>query len=207
MLYTVKYFSLEGSVVSLFDLLFIVIFLATVVTLLSVASFAVRGQGARALAILRRLCFCAGAYLGVVVLTSVFWPRTVLQVGEQRCFDDWCMAVAGASRQSTGAGTSYLVTFRLSSTARRVSQRENNIAVYLTDSRNRRYGPVPKQSDVPFNVQLGPQESVTATRVFEVPNDAREPGLVIAHEGGFPIGRFIIGYETWFHKPAIVRLP
>jgi hypothetical protein len=30
--------------------------------------------------------------------------------------------------------------------------------------------------------------------------------VVIAHEGGFPIGWFIIGYDTWFRKPPIVRL-
>jgi len=79
--------------------------------------------------------------------------------------------------------------------------------VYLTDHRSRRYDPIPDTSDVPLNVLLGPQESVAATRVFNVPADAREIGLVLAHEGGFPIGWFIIGYETWFRKPTIVRLP
>ena len=57
-----------------------------------------------------------------------------------------------------------------------------------------------------MSVQLGPQESVTAKRSFKVSADARELGLVIDHEGGFPIGWFILGYETWFHKPTIVRL-
>ena len=57
-----------------------------------------------------------------------------------------------------------------------------------------------------MNVQLGPQESVAVTRTFEVPTNAQELGLVIDHEGGFPIGWFIVGYETWFHKPTIVRL-
>jgi hypothetical protein len=197
----------EERAVTLFDLLFIVVFLATVATLLSAAIVAVRGQGARALALLRRYCICAGAYLGIVVLTSVFWPRTVLQVGDPRCFDDWCIAVENASRQPAGGRVSYLVTLRLSSRARRVSQRENDVVVYLADTRGRRYGPAPDKSVVPFNILLGPQESITATRVFEVPADAPEPGLVIAHEGGFPIGWFIVGYETWFHKPAIVRLP
>jgi len=193
--------------VNIFDLLFIVTFLATVATLLSAAVLAIRGQAARALVLLRRYAICAGAYLVVVVLTSAFWPRSVLQFGARRCFDDWCIAVEKAGRQPADGHVAYVVTFRLSSTARRVSQRENSLAVYVTDNRGRRYGPVPNKSDVPFNVQLGPQESVTATRVFDVPADAHEPGLVITHEGGFPIGWFIVGYETWFHKPAIVRLP
>jgi hypothetical protein len=190
-----------------FDLLLIAVFLATVVTLLSAAVFALRGRGSSAIVLLRRWCICVGVYFSIVVLASVFWPRRVLQVGDQRCFDDWCIAVENTSRQSARGGLHYLITLRLSSTARRVTQRENEVVVYLTDDRGRRYDPVPDRSAVPLNVQLGPQESVTATRSFELPADAREPGLVIAHEGGFPIGWFIIGYETWFHKPTIVRLP
>jgi hypothetical protein len=193
--------------VSLFDLLFIVLFLAAVVTLLIAASFAIRGRGARAIALLRRLCICAGVYFGIIAVTSIFLPRTVLHVGDPRCFDDWCIAVDNASRQLAGDHAAYTVTLRLFSTARRVSQREKDVAVYLVDDRGRRYDPAPSQSDVPFSVQLGPQESVKSTRVFDVPADAHSPGVVIAHEGGFPIGWFIIGYETWFRKPAIVRLP
>ena len=191
---------------SVFDLMFILIFLATMVTLLTAAFLAMSGQGSRALAILRGLCICGGAYLGVVAITSIFWPRSVLQVGEPRCFDDWCIAVENATRQAAGGSVSYTVTLRLSSRARRASQRENGVAVYMTDDRGRRYDPAPRQPDVPLNVQLGPQESITATRIFEVPADAHGPGLVITHEGGFPIGWFVIGYETWFRKPAIVRL-
>jgi hypothetical protein len=175
---------------SLFDLLFIAVFLGTVVTLLSAAFLTIRGRGSRALALLVRCLICVGVYLGIVVLASVFWPQTVLQVGERRCFDDWCLAVENASRQE----------------ARGVTQRENAVVVYLADERGRRYDPIPDPSAVPLNIQLGPQESVAATRSFELPPDAREPGLVIAHEGGFPIGWFIIGDETWFHKPTIVRL-
>ena len=192
---------------SICDLLFIVLFLATVMALLTAASFAIRGQGARAVALLRRLGICVGAYLGIIVVTSLFWPRTVLQVGDRRCFDDWCIAVENAIRQPAGDHVDYLVAIRLSSTARRVSQRENDVAVYMTDDSGRRYDPAPNKSDVSLNVRLGPQESVAATRSFEVSADTREPGVVIAHEGGFPIGWFIIGYETWFHKPTIVRLP
>jgi hypothetical protein len=80
------------------------------------------------------------------------------------------------------------------------------VVVYLADQSGRRYDPAPDPSAVAMNVQLAPQESVAAIRSFAVPADARELGLVIDHEGGFPIGWFIAGYETWFHKPTIVRL-
>jgi hypothetical protein len=193
--------------VNLFDLVFILAFLAAAATLLSAAFRAIRGHRAGAVALLRRLCICAAAYLGIVVIASVFWPRTVLQMGEPRCFDDWCITVESATRQPAAGGhIAYLVTLRLFSSARRVTQRENNVIVFLADDRGRRFDPIPKQSDVSFNVQLGPQESVNATRAFELPGDAHSPGLVVTHAGGFPIGWFIVGYETWFHKPAIVAL-
>jgi hypothetical protein len=193
--------------VSIFDLLFIAAVLATVATLIGVAFIAIRGQGARALALLRRWLICAAAYFAVVVLASVFRPRTVLNLGGRRCFDDWCIAVENVNRQPTGGDVRYLVTLRLSSTARGVSQRENGVVVYLADDRGRRYDPTPNESAEPMNVLLGPQESTTVTRIFEVPADARRLGLAIGHEGGFPIGWFIIGYETWFHKPTLVWFP
>jgi hypothetical protein len=49
-------------------------------------------------------------------------------------------------------------------------------------------------------------ESAAATRTFEVPANTGRLAAVIDHEGGFPIGWFIIGYETWFRKPTIVWL-
>jgi len=191
---------------SLFDLLFIAVFLASVGSLLSAALLAVRGDGAEAVALLRRWCICAGIYLSVVVLASVFWPRKVLQLGDPRCFDDWCIAVESVSHQPAQVGDTWRVTLRLSSRARRVLQRENNVVVYLSDRRGRRYDPIPDKSAGPMNVQLAPRESVLVMRDFAVPADAAELGLVIDHEGGFPIGWFIIGDEAWFHKPTIVPL-
>jgi hypothetical protein len=193
--------------VSVFDLLFLTLFLATVAGLWTVAWSAVRGRGARAIRILRGYATGAGVYLAIVVLGSVFWPRRVLNMGDPRCFDDWCIAAESVSRKPARADISYIVTLRVSSRARRVSQREDGVVVYLTDDRGRRYDPIPDGSAVPLNVLLRPQESIAAARIFEVPAEAHEVGLVIAHEGGFPIGWFIIGEETWFHKPTMVRLP
>ncbi len=184
---------------SIFDLLFILLFLTSVVTLLIAASLALRGRGSRALAVLRNYAICAAAYMAVVIVSSAFWPRTILQIGERRCFDDWCIAVESAT-------PSYLVTLRISSTARGISQSEKNVVVYLTDPSGHRYDPVPDDAAVPIAVRLGPGDSVAATRRFNVPAGIRVAGLIIDHEGGFPIGCFIIGDETWFHKPTLVRL-
>jgi hypothetical protein len=95
---------------------------------------------------------------------------------------------------------------RLASRARRISQRELNLAIYLTDRDNRRYEATPQPSDVRFSTLLGPGESVELTRLFVVPAPARDLSLVITHEGGFPIGWLIIDYDTWFRKRPLVLL-
>ncbi len=56
------------------------------------------------------------------------------------------------------------------------------------------------------NTLLRPGESALAKRRFQLPPDARGGGLIYTHEGGFPIGWFIIGENHWFHGPDIVRL-
>ncbi len=192
---------------SLLDLLFVLVFFVSLVAGLALTVFAIRRQYARALRLLRTYGIGLALYFGIVILVSVFLPRHVLRVGEAQCFDDWCIAVDKVDRASAGAKIRYKIALALSSRARRVSQRENNIVVYLSDRDGRRYDPIPEQSAVASTVLLQPAESVTATRVFEVPVAARDIGLVMTHEGGFPIGWLIIGYETWFRKPTIVPLP
>jgi hypothetical protein len=149
---------------TIFDLLFIALFLASVVTLLGAAALVFGGRGAWALRIFRAWAIGAAIYLGFVALTSVFWPRRVLTVGEPLCFDDWCIAVDSFTR-TPGQGTiTYVVPLQLSSRARRVAQRENGVVVYLSDARGRRYNPVPAGTAVPFDVRLQPEESVATAR-------------------------------------------
>jgi hypothetical protein len=189
-----------------FDLLFIALFLTAASTLMTAAWFALSRQFGRARQILLRLLAGAAVYMAAVIAVSLILPRRVVSVGELQCFDDWCVSIAGFRREPEGASVAYRVDLRLSSRARRVSQRENNLAVYLTDPRGRRYDPVADSSYTPFNVLLRPQESVVVSRSFLVPSEATEVGVVIAHEGGFPIGWFIVGYDTWFRKPPMARL-
>ena len=192
---------------TLFDLLFIAVFLASVVTLLTSAVQFLRGHVASAWRILRVWLICAAAYMGIVVVTSLIKPRRVMNIGELQCADDWCIGVESGSRKQTGPKATYAVTLRLSSRALRVTQREQGVVVYLIDNKGRRYDPLPDPSAVPISVLLHPQESVLAKRVFETPGDTNVTGLVIAREGGFPIGWLIIGDEAWFRKPTLVRFP
>lgn len=189
------------------DLLFIVLFLVAVATLLVAAWFAARKQFGRARRVLSKLLVGSAVYMLVLIAVSLFLPRRIVKLGDSQCFDDWCVSVAGFNKTKEGNRVEYRVDLRLSSRARRISQRENHLAVYLTDDRGRRFDPVTDNLNVPFNVLLQPQESIVVSRSFLVPVDAAEVGAVVTHEGGFPIGWFIVGYDTWFRKPPLVRLP
>jgi hypothetical protein len=191
---------------SLFDLLFILLFLIAVSALMAAAWFAISRQFRRSRNILFRLLVGAVAYMAVVIAVSLILPRRVVKLGRPQCFDDWCILIAGFTRAPQGAYVAYSVDLRLSSRARRAPQRENNLAVYLTDDRGRRHDPVADKSAAAFNVLLEPHESLVVSRKFLVPVDAADVGAVITHEGGFPIGWFIIGYDTWFRKPPITAL-
>jgi len=191
---------------TIFDLLFIILFLLSVATLVTAAIMGLRGRGRRAVMILRRLALCAGVYFAIVFLVALVTPQKVVHVGVPQCFDDWCITVVDATRMPGSSSASWTVTLRLSSRARRVAQRENGAAVYLTDADHRRFDPVPGDATVPLDTRLQPGESVDATRRFELPLDARDVGLVFTHEGGFPIGSLIIGENHVFHGAAIVRL-
>jgi len=190
----------------IFDLLFILLFLLTVGTLLTAGWLALRRQGPRARKILFRWLVAAGVYITIVIAVSLALPRRVLQVGSQQCFDDWCVAIAGFQRTPQGAQVTYRVDLRLSSRARRKPQRETNLVVYLSDAQDQKFAPTAEGSAGAFDVMLEPQQSVIVSRSFSVPANANGLGFVITHEGGFPIGWFIIGYDTWFRKPPILPL-
>ena len=129
-----------------------------------------------------------------------------MKSGDRQCFDDVCVSADGFTRVTQGTCVKYELRIRLSSRARGAAQRENNLVMYLTDGQKRRYDPVAGSSYTPFNIRLQPQESVLAVREFLVPCDTNDVGVVITHEGGFPIGWFIIAYDAWFRKPPILPL-
>jgi hypothetical protein len=191
---------------SVFDLLFLASCFIALITLIVAARFVLRREFERAGGTLRNLAVSVGAYFAVVIIVSLISPRRVFKPGASQCFDDWCIGVDGFRRAPGARGVAYSVDLRLSSRARRVAQREKNVSVYLTDDHRSRYDSIATSSGSPFDVLLQPEESVIVNRSFLVPAQAKSVGLVIAHEGGFPIGWFIIGYDTWFRQPAVVPL-
>jgi hypothetical protein len=191
---------------NIFEPLFLLLVLVTVLTLITTAVLAVRGQFAHAGRILRRLGLGAGVYFAIVIVVSIFNPQRVYRVGDTQCFDDWCISVVGAGWTRAAAAGRYEVTLRLSNRARRVPMGEKGTVVYLVDAQGRRYDPLPDGTEVPLSVMLQPGESIAATRLFDVPRGTANLALIYTHEGGFPIGWFIVSEGGWFQKPAIVRL-
>jgi hypothetical protein len=189
-----------------FEPLFLLLVLVTVLTLITTAVLAMCGKFARAGRILRRLGIGAGVYFAIVIAVSIFNPQRVYRVGDMQCFDDWCLSVVGAGWTRAPAAGHYEVTLRLSNRARREPMGEKGTVVYLVDAHGRRYNPLPDGADVPLSVMLQPGESINAKRLFDVPRDTANLALIFTHEGGFPIGWFIVSEGGWFQKPAIVRL-
>ena len=191
----------------IFELLFILILLSSVIALVTAAILAVRGRSRNALRVLRVLAASLAVYFAICCLSTVLTPRRVLTIGEPQCFDDWCIELSGATKTAAGSIVTYQTSIRIFSRARRVAQRENGAVLYLEDDRGVRYAALPNPSDIPTNVLLQAGDSVTITRSFELPTTAHVAGFVFTHSG-FPIGWFVIGEgQSLFHKEAITRLP
>ena len=193
---------------TIFDLLFLLLALLLAGTLIVAGISALRGRAGSARRILARAAIGVAVYLAAVAVVSLASPRRYGRIGDDRCSDDWCIAVAAVRRDTATGGSRYAVTFRLSSRARAISQRERFVVAYLRDATGHRYDALPEPATPPFDVILAPLQALTTTRMFDVPAAAHDVGLVIAREGGgnFP-GCCIIGDENSFlHKHTVVRL-
>lgn len=145
----------------------------------------------------------------VGVAVAFLKPQRVIRTGDPWCFDDWCLTVENVSRTPGQLEISYRVGLRIFSRARRVAQRANGAWVYLIDGRGRRYSPDPDPSAVPLDVLLQPQESVTTSRIFRVPDNVHELGLITGHGGPYcgPGALLIIGESgCLFRKPTMIRI-
>jgi len=191
---------------TLFDLLFLASFLASLITLGAAAYAAIRGHTPRAFSILGAWLVCVVLYLGVSVAVAYAAPQRVIAMGTPWCFDDWCLTAEKVHHTNAG----YDIYLRISSEAKRVTQRANGAWIYLRDENDTHYDPTPDPKEVPLDVLLRPGESVAAQRSFNVPPNVHELGLVTGH-GGPPCGVMslvIIGQSgCLFHKQTMIRLP
>ncbi|MGD0303001.1 MAG: hypothetical protein ABSE86_38520 [Bryobacteraceae bacterium] len=191
---------------TLFDLLFIVLVMTALATLIGAMISALRGHRARAFRILRTVAMAALVYVGIVYIAAAWAKPVVLKVGDPECSDDWCIAVDHVERTPKSALMIYEVTLRIFSRARRVAQRENVARdAYLVDAYWKRYDPILIGAEIPLNTLLQPGKSVSTSRRFELPVDARGIGLMVDRSSILPFC-LIIGECEAFHKGTVIRL-
>ena len=205
---------------SLFDLLFLLCFAAAVITVCRIGYLALRRRFRAAGRIFIRLTVCVAVYMLVLIGFSLAEPQREVPIGTPRCFDDWCITVEQSARQAAigttrAAGTFRVVTLRVSSRAKRITQRENDLYIYLIDESGRRFEISPSGQQAlaqaglagePLTSFVGPGGSFESRVAFDVPPDARHLGLIKASHGWFPV-RLIIGEpQSWLHRPTIVPI-
>jgi hypothetical protein len=193
--------SILQSTLTLFDLLFLAVFLATLMALIVGAYQSLRGRLAKAGRIVLGVAIFWVIYLGVVAAVSLSTPRRIVAIGEERCFDDWCITVVGIN------GTSRVrATLRVSSVAKRIRQSAPDTTVHLEDSDGKQYPSRPAGDQPSFGTMIGPGESFETVREFDVPAGVHGLGLVVRHGSTGP-GAIVIGDDSaMFHKPAIVKI-
>jgi len=195
---------------TVFDLTFLAVALGTVIVLLRSAAIAVRGNGARALRVLRTLGLFWAVYLGLGLVLSAVRPQRFVAVGTPWCFDDWCLTLDGIVERPAGDHVEYTAALTLSSRARRIRQRARGAWIYLVDDAHQRYAAEPDPTDTPLDVELGPQEARSTSRRFVLPAGRRPAGLITGHGGPYcgVMNVLILGDAgCLFGKPAMIRLP
>ncbi len=200
---------------TLYELLFILMFLGSVISLL-LAAFLRRRGGSRVLVALASVW---AVYLVILMVTDICSSQKVFTLGEDQCFDEMCFAVtdlqiipAQSVTLSGVEGSLFAVKVRVTSHSRGRAQAEGGIrgrlyedGTYVNPSvaaqraYNARYGESPILTQ-----KLAPGESTVSVLVFEVPPGMTHPALTLDH--GFTPGYFVIGESPFFHKPDIHRL-
>jgi hypothetical protein len=208
---------------TIFDLVLLLAVLGCVLALFALCSFLLRRQWTRA----RRVSLTLGSFLvlyAVVLLSiSLLSPQHMLAMHQDHCFDDWCLSVERVVQQpSIGAsptivaahGEFYLVTVRVSSRAKAITQRAPDAQVYLLDASGQRSDPSPSgqqaldatgQGGQPLSSALAPGGSFTRTVVFDLPKGSSHLALVVTH-GLFPDLLVIGSEQSFLHKPTIIEL-
>ncbi len=205
---------------SLFDLLFLPCFAAAVITAGRIGYLALRRRFRAAGRIFIRLTVCVAVYMLVLIGFSLAEPQREVPIGTAQCFDDWCITVEQSARQAAigttrAAGTFCVVTLRVSSRAKRITQREPDVYIYLTDESGQRIEISPSGQQAlaqaglagePMTSLVAPGASFESRVAFDVSDDARHLGLVKTSHGWFPVRLIIREPQSWLHKPTIVPL-
>lgn len=195
------------------DLLFLAAAAATVVVACRVAWRLAFGPRASVTRIVGRWAVGAACYATALLGASWLQPGRVIPVGENECFDDWCIAVTGVEHPETvetrrPSGTWLAVTLRISNRGEGRPQAEPDAYVYLRDADGREVqATAASDRDAP---SIGEVVAVGQPRIvrvmFDVPKEMAAPALVKARRSRFP-GLVIIGDPVSVrHRPTMHQL-
>src|SRR3954469_22272831 len=153
---------------TVFDLIFLLAFLASVIALIAAAVVTMRGRSAKGRNIFVMWAVCAAIYFAASFAVSYAKSPQILHAGEPWCFDDWCLTVDEAKQSPAPPLVAYDVQFHISSRAGRITQRANGAWVYLIDELVHLSPPQPDALQVPLDAVLRPNESLAASRTFQI---------------------------------------
>lgn len=199
---------------TIYELLFIVLFLATVAAVAGVLVLAATRRMGSAAKVLLTIGVVWSLYLTILAVSDATAHQFVIKAGEDHCFDEMCFAVVDNQVSSSLTRPNraiYVVTVRVTSRSRGRTQSEGGLRVRLYA--NGSYFNVSEQAQKEYDTthgatpriteRLAPGESIQSVLVFDVPQDIR-PGLALDH--GFTPGYFVIGESPFFHEPDIFQL-
>ncbi len=208
---------------TIFDGVLILAVFGCTLALFSLCYFFLRRQWTRARRVLLVLGSFIVLYAAVLLSVSLLSPQRVFAMHQDRCFDDWCISVERVMQQSSvdvaptvvrAHGTFYLVTVRISSHARAITQRALDVQIYLLDVKGQHYDPASPgqqaldamgQGGRPLDSELAPGGSFTRTIVFDLPKSSSHLALGVTH-GLFPDVLVIGSEQSFLHKPTIILL-
>jgi hypothetical protein len=194
---------------TIFDLLFLFVALLSLVVFVTVILFLVQKRRTLAMKIVGLYTIFILIYLLTGIVVSYAKPQRLIAIGDPWCFDDWCLTVLKATRATVSSEANYRIDFEISSRAQRVSQRAKYGWIYLLDEGGRQYSAEVDAANVSLDIQLGPGEIVTASRIFRVPANVITLYLVTGHGSPYcGVMSFLVIGESGclFHKPTAIPI-
>jgi hypothetical protein len=151
-------------------------------------------------------------YLAALVLVSLLTPGTVVNIGDNYCYDLWCLGVDQVNANPRGQDILYTAEVRISvdsSQPHHLPVEQAKDFFYLLDDQGRRYPLVWETSFLNADLTVQPGESVKSSFAFLAPLKARKLYLGGDDDGGMHLPWVYLyfgGDVSLFHRPALLRI-